>query len=95
MAAFDDRFQDLRERRIGGAADHVRARHHALAHDRLGELEDGVQHLPLFFPDDPVLLRLLDDLLEFFFGQSLAAQRQEAADHLPKRIPRTAFVFQR
>ena len=49
----------LAQRGVLGRGHHVRARHHDLAGERVAQLEDGAEHLPLLVLDD---VRLADPL---------------------------------
>jgi hypothetical protein len=64
------------------ARNHVGPRHHDFPHDRFTEFEDGVEHLPLAFVDDPFFFRLLDDGLKFFLGQYPPPSEKDPLEHL-------------
>ncbi len=60
-----DQAHDLVERRVGGDADDVDARHHDVGHGLVAQLQDVGQQHPLVVADRRVALgRLLDQLLD-------------------------------
>ena len=70
---------DLRSRRIHRQRHHLGARHHDLSRGQIGEREDAVQHLLLFFLEHPGFLRGRHQHLQLFFRvhQRVAAGRLE------------------
>ena len=66
--------------------DHLGARHHDLAHDRVAELEDRVDHVALVVLDEPALLGEVDEVAQLRLGRErpvaeAAARRQGVAEH--------------
>ncbi len=82
-AGAQDQLEHLLERGLEGHGDHVGPGHHDLAQDGVAELEDRVDHLPLFLFDDVVPLGLVDHGLDLVLGHERAAlQALAGGDHV-------------
>ena len=98
-----ERGKDLVHGRLDVEAEHVRARHHHRAHERVLQLEDLVDHLPLLALDDPLagahvherpqlLLRQLGSLPPLVAGEAHGERGQAAEEqaHGRQRGPEPA-----
>ena len=83
-AGAQDQLQHLLERGLQGDGHlGVRPGHHDLAQDGVAELEDRVDHLPLFLFDDVVPLGLVDHRLDLVLGHDRAVfQALARSDHV-------------
>jgi hypothetical protein len=74
MARLDDRRQDLRQRRIDGERDHLRARHHDVGDGQVGDLDRALDHRQGVVGHQAVGLRVAQFLDEFLAALRLAGE---------------------
>ncbi len=68
MAALNDQLDDIGDLALDARINGVGSRHHDLSGDGVPEGEDALDHLPFVFGDQPSLLSLINQLLDFFFN---------------------------
>src|SRR5262249_57158746 len=71
---------DLFQRCIAREGDDVRTWDHHLAHQLVADLDDAVDHLPLFLFDDPLLLRNMQKGHELLLREVGGASSPTASD---------------
>ena len=87
----DDRRQDARERIVAPHADHLRARHHDVAHLQVGHVEHALEHRERIGVDQPALGRLAQQLEQLRAVLQAAGQRARQARRASRR--RAALVL--
>ena len=81
MAGLDDRRQQHLERVVAAHRDHLRARHHDVAHLQVGDAEHALEHTQRLGIDEPAALRLAQLLHEVVAVLGLAGERAAELAH--------------